>query len=170
MLAVGCAVVVAVAAVGRGVLDGVGHAVGVGFDVGTEKADEDVGLPIGVARHQVGGLRFERERAAVAADRGVEAGGVGLASVSRDAHPAGDSGLTVVNEDVGVAVGVAVHQVGGERGERDEASVGVDHGRDARFIALAPGRVEAGPLGHSGLPIVDEDVGAQVGVARHQVP
>ena len=55
---------------------------------------------VGVARHQVGGVRDEGDEAPVRRDRRVEAAAVALGAARPDAHPPGRARLAVADEHV----------------------------------------------------------------------
>src|SRR5207247_3255808 len=72
-------------------------------------------------------------------------------------------------------IGVAGHEIGGERGEGDEATVGAERGSEVvtgvatLSVPLVAGAIDAHPLGGAGQPVVDEDVSDPVGVPGYQV-
>jgi hypothetical protein len=120
--------------------------------------NEDVGGPVGVAGNQIVGIRVKRDEAAIGADRGIEAEVVALIAGGVDADPLGRPSLAVMNEDIGLAVGVAGNQVVGIRVKRDEAAIGADRGTVAGEVALIAGGVDADPLG--AIPRVGSSVGS----------
>src|SRR5947207_1256519 len=132
--------------------------------------NEHVPSPVGVPRYEVGGTRDERHEAAVGAERGPVAFAVPLVPGAVHADALGGAGLPVVDEHVVVPVGVPGHEIGGERGEGDEAAVGAEHrpgeatGVATLTVPLVPGAVHAHALGGARLPVVDEDVSGPVGV------
>ena len=85
--------------------------------------DEDVVRVVGVARHQVGGIRPERDEAPVRRDAGLALPPLPWAPPELTLTRSGRARLAVVDKDVVRAVGVARHQVGGDRAEDDEAPV-----------------------------------------------
>ncbi len=127
------------------------------------------GFAVGVAGDHVGGVGLEADVAPVGGDRGDPAAVVALGAAGRDADALGHAGLSVVDEDVQLAVGVAGDQIGRQAGERDVAAVARDLGQVAEAVRLAPARGDADPLGDAGDPVVDEDVRGGVGVAGDQV-
>src|SRR3990172_8300552 len=115
--------------------------------------------------------RFEaRERKAAKRPSPLAAGGraAGLARAVQ-ARAFRGPGLPVAHEDVGRAVGVRGHEVGGRGGEGDEAPVAADRGCVAGTHTPAPGAVHAHALRGPRLPIAHEDVGRGVGVAGYEV-
>src|SRR5207302_10946540 len=93
--------------------------------------------------------RVERERVTAAGHQRV------------DAHQGGDVQLTVAHEDVfrAVAVGNALHQVGGGAHEADVAAVGADRGAAGVVVACGgAGDIDADQFGGPRLQVSDEDV------------
>ena len=131
--------------------------------------DEDVDILVGIAVHQVGGVGTEAHETAVSAETGGCAASVGLAAPAVDAHPGGLPRLPVMDEDVRHPIGVAVHQVGGERLEGHVSAPAVYAATGAASVGLAAPAVGAHPSGFPGLPVVDKDIGGFVAVAVHQV-
>src|SRR4051794_35981557 len=58
--------------------------------------------------------------------------------------------LAVTDEDVDGAVGVVRHEIGGSRGEGDEAPIGRDRRDSALAVTLNPARRDAHQLGAAG--------------------
>ncbi len=114
-----------VVAVGRPVA---GVQVDVDLDTVTEQesGDEDVGEEVVIAGHEVRGARIEGHHRTVTRDRRSEAEAVGLVAGVVHVHPGGDTGSTVVHEDVEQRVGVTRDEVGRPRGECHDVSVGGD--------------------------------------------
>ena len=127
------------------------------------------GQAVGVARHQVGGIRLEGDEAPVRRERRGEAVPVALDAARPEAHAPGRARLAVADEHVDTSVGVARHQVGGIRAEGDEPPVRRERRLEAEAIALDSARPEAHAPGRARLAVADEHVGPVVGVARHQV-
>jgi len=127
-------------------------------DISDEVEQEDVAGAVGVVGNEVGGNRLERDIPAGGADGGRAAGVVALLAVSVDAHAADRVRAAVVDKDVRIEVQIVRHEVGGARGERDEAAVLGDRGGGAGGIGLdAPGR-EADTLDRVHVAVVDEDI------------
>ena len=132
-------------------------------------AEEDVGLEVAVARHEIGRRRVEGEVASVGAQRGTLTIVISQASGRRDAGEFDGGRLPVIHEDVFLAVGVACNQIGRTGHPGDEAAVGTDRRRLAVVVRLRPAGRHAHPLDRSGLAIDDEDVAVAVRVPRDQV-
>jgi hypothetical protein len=132
-------------------------------------ADEHVRHAVGVAHHDVGGLRREDHVATVATDEAASARAVGLATAVAQADALGDAGAAVAQEHVRHAVGVTGDEVRRRRREHDVARVRADGVEEARGIRLRPARPEVDALGRGCLAIAHEDVGDAVGVAADEV-
>ena len=134
------------------------------------RPDEHVTAVVGVAWDEVGCGRGEADRSAIGTDPGCRpaAGVGGLDAAGRDADAGRLSGGEVALEHVGDAVGVAGHQVAGQRGEDDEAPVGADAGVGRGAICL-PAGAERRAGGGAGGEVSDEHVTHAVRVAGHQV-
>jgi hypothetical protein len=131
--------------------------------------NEGVGLAVSIAGNQVVGVGPERDEAAIGADRGTAAEVVALIAGGIDADPLGRPGPAIMNEGIGLTVGIAGNQVVGVGRERDVATVGGDRGTAAAVVALIAGGVDADPLGRPGPAIMNEGIGLAVGVAGNQV-
>src|SRR5205814_2244193 len=131
--------------------------------------DELIPLPVGVPGYQIRGERAEGHEAAAGAERGTVAPAVRLVPGAVHAHALGRADLAVMDEHIGLPVGVPGHEVGGGRDEGHEATVGADRGTVAPAVALDPDALHADPLGRTGLPVMDEHVGLPVGVPGYQV-
>ena len=127
-------------------------------DAGAAIMDKDVKDRVGVTLNQIRGGRVEGDKTPLAADRGVPAVIIPLATGAINADPGGAAGAAVMDKDVDDAVGVVQYQVrgGGEKG--DEAPVGADGGIEAMTVPLAASAVHADPGSDSGVAIMDEDV------------
>ena len=99
--------------------------------------NEDVRDAVGVAGDQVRGVRGEGDVAAIRADArsAVVCRGVGLGAVARDAHAPGHRLGERPHEHVRRLVGVAGHEIGGERHEGDAGAVAAHGGCRAEAIA-----------------------------------
>src|SRR5207248_2743068 len=123
--------------------------------------DEHVGHAVGVPGHEVVGVRGEGHEAAVGAERGAAAVTVPLGRGAAHAPPLGEWGVPVVDEHVTDFVAVPGREVGGGRGEGDEAPVGAERdpmvvrADEAGGVPLDPGTVYAHSLGESGLTVMD---------------
>ena len=106
---------------------------------GPPVAEEDVVHAVGVARHQVAGIRHEGDKRPCAEMRRAEPPRSGWMPPGRR-HPPGRF-PPVADEHVAGAVGVARHQVGGDGAEGDEAAVRRDAGgrSSARRLWAPPG-------------------------------
>ena len=132
-------------------------------------ADEDVGPTVGVVRHQVLGVRAERDVTSVRADARPVAVQDSLRAGGRDAHALDRVRVPIVAKDVGCLVRVACDEVGCKGLERHVASVRADGGIVAMAVPLGAAGAQAHALGGAALPIADEDVGRAVAVSRHEI-
>lgn len=131
--------------------------------------DEDIVVSIGVAAHQVSSAGNEDDVSTVAGDGGLLAPSIPLSPPRPQRDASGGRGLPVSDEDVAGAIIVATHQVIGERSEGDVATIGGDGGLHTHIPAVGAVRGHRDSDGGCGLPVVDEDVGATVGITAHQV-
>src|SRR3972149_5695723 len=131
--------------------------------------DEDVLLPIGVARYQVVGLGGEGHEAAIGAHGGILTFLLTLQAIARDADPRGLSRPPVMEEDVRGAVGVAWHEVVSPRLEGQVAAVGTYRSSAASVVGLLAGARDAHPFRFAGFPVVDEDVWCSVRVTGNEI-
>ncbi len=133
-------------------------------------AHEAVGVAVGVGRaNEVGGVTVESDAVAVARDRAVQGGAVGLGLVICQTDPDCRAGDPVVAENVGETVAVAGHEIRLLRDIGHITSVGADRrvvGFSNRFAA-AVGLVDADQV--VGIPIVKKNVSVRVGVGGNQV-
>ncbi len=104
-------------------LDGDAHGL-----AGLQVLAENVVRVVGVAGHEVARVGHERHVAPVRADRRRPALAIGLPTEGVDRCARHRVGLTVEHEDVLDAVGIAGHEVAGERRERQEAPIGRHRG------------------------------------------
>src|SRR5204862_4701195 len=114
---------------------------------GLSIVDEDVVLPVRVARDEIRGVGAEGDEATVLADRGAEAVAVCLLAGAVDADPLGGARLAVANEDVIDAIRVAGNEVRAVGAEGDVAAVAADRRTEAVPAPLGPRAVDADPLG-----------------------
>jgi hypothetical protein len=105
--------------------------------------DEDVGDPVRIPGHEVGGDALEGHVAAVGGDRAVDAVAVPLHPGGVDAHELGRAAVAVADEDVIGPVRVPGDQVVGVAVEGHVAAVGGDREGVAVGIPLRPVRAEA---------------------------
>ena len=123
-----------------------------------------------IAGTQVVGGGHEADAIAVAADRGLEGGGVGVdaASAVLAADERRGAGRDIADVDVGVGVGVVGIELGTGR-ERDAVSVSADRRVDRVEVALRPVALDADERRRVRHEVADKHVGVVVGVAGHQV-
>jgi hypothetical protein len=132
--------------------------------------DEDVHRVVGIVRDEIEGVGVERDVAAVAAERGVEAVAVHLEAVGTDAHPARVAGLQVVHEDVRLEVRVRRDQVERKGRERDDLPIRADRRSRARAaLRLVAVRCDVDPRRRPRGDVVDEDIAQPIRVAGHQI-
>src|SRR5262249_6559275 len=89
-----------------------------------------------------------------------------------DADALGDAREPIVHEDIGRAVGIVWHEVGGARHERDITAVAADRrsGQDtAVAVALVAAAADAHAFRDRRRAVVDKDIGDAIGIVRHQV-
>src|SRR5205823_4053363 len=86
-----------------------------------------------------------------------------------DADALGRARLAVMHEDVVLWSRVVGHEVRSSRAKNDEAAVGADRRWLAGAVRLLPEAVDADPHRLARLPVVHEDVGRLVRVARHEI-
>src|SRR5581483_7743371 len=119
---------------------------------------EDVGDGVRVAGDEARRLRVEDHVAPVGRDRGAEAVAVALLAAGGDAHAAGPVLPSVVDEDVGLVVGIAGDEVRRIRVEVHVAPVGRDRGVEAVAVPLLAAGGHAHAAGPVLASVVDEDV------------
>jgi len=114
------------------------------------------------------GCGGERHEASITADagRGRTVGQFAADFVQTDAHRG--AGPPVVDEHIGVAVGVAYHEVRCVRDESHEVPIAADAGRVGVIVALHPAAAQTHPRGCARLPVAQVDVGEAIGVAGHE--
>jgi hypothetical protein len=105
----------------------------------------------------------------VGTDRGVEGVVVGVPAPCVHARSDGGPSDQVPDEDVGVAVPVAGHQVRGIRGERHVPAVVTDRGIVGVGVGVPAPRVHARPDGGPSDQVPDEHVVKPVVVPGHQI-
>ncbi len=132
-------------------------------------AHEDIGRGVGVARHKVRGHGLESDCGPVVRDGRVPGVVVGLAPRRVQREPRRLAGLSVVQEDVTPVVGVAADQVRRIGFERDVAAIAGDDRMERCAVCLPSARRHRDARRRAALPVVDEDVACDVGVAGHQV-
>ena len=82
-------------------LQPVGCGADAGQVAGLKILDEDIGRPVGVSRHQVGGFARKSDIAAVPADREPPtAFRIPLRAIGRRTDPGGEAGLQILDEHV----------------------------------------------------------------------
>src|SRR5215470_5728728 len=98
---------------------------------GTRQAvvDKDVGRPVRVPGDEVACEAREGDETAIRRDRGTAGAAVALGAVGGEAYAFGRASQVVMDEDVGDAVRIAWHEIGGLALEGDEAPIGRDRGR-----------------------------------------
>src|SRR5512134_2136282 len=74
-----------------------------------------------------------------------------------------------MNEDIPGGIGIAGNQVVGPGGKHDEVAIGADRRTVAIRVRLITGGVDADPVGHSSLAVMNEGVAEPVGIVRNQV-
>src|SRR5207249_5178119 len=122
-----------------------------------------------VTGHQVARSGVESDVTAVGADRPDAADAVCFPAKEVRADPCRGPRLYVAHEHVQDGIGVAGYQIGRQRLERDDATVGADRWAAAEAIRVAPGGVDAHPGGRARLPVADEHVRDAVAVAGYDV-
>ena len=121
-----------------------------------EVPHEDVGGPIRVARNEVRGIRLKRDVPAVPGHTRMAARSVGLAARRTDTD-ANDVIVHVADKNIGNAIGVTGHEIGGGGGVREHGPGSVECGLHARSIGLAPRRCHRASLDHGTTREHDED-------------
>lgn len=131
--------------------------------------DEDILGFVAVSGHQVVRPGAKTDIPAVIGDGRYCAHIVSLFSPVVNADSFSLTGLQVVNENVGCAVGVSAHQVTGIRFKGDIPAVAGDGGAQAVAVALLTAGINADPSGLPGINIVDENIGFAVGISCNKV-
>ena len=131
--------------------------------------DKDVGTAIGVTADEVASSGLEGNKTAVTADAGGCADAIPLATAAVHGDAVGGSCLSVVDEDVGSAIGVAADEVAGIGEEGDKTAVTADSGGKAAAIPLCAAAAHRDALRRPRLPVVDKDVGTAIGVTADEV-
>ena len=118
----------------------------------------DVGQPIRVMLHQIGGTGLESDKATVGAHSGEKVVAICLADAETRGGLLGHSGMVVAYKDVGKATGVSENQVGGNRSVHHKSAAGADRGRDTQSKPTGTAAVHTETDGHTDLEVVDKDV------------
>src|SRR4051812_11273887 len=79
--------------------------------IASTAADKHVRAPVGVARDEVAGVGGERHEAPVGRERGLAANLVALGAAGPKADAGGRAGLSIVDEEIGQAVGITWDEV-----------------------------------------------------------
>ena len=151
--------------------------------IGVAVVDEDIFSVIIGQGDQVGGSGLKGHKPSIVADVRFEAVRVPFHTCTGDAylnggHPTALTDfvkgavlirVTVVDENVEVAVTTTGHQVGGVRVEGHVTSVVADRGPGASKVPLGAIAGDADPGGGPGLAVADKDIGCAIGVSGHQV-
>ena len=121
--------------------------------------NEDVRPAIGVDTDQVAGRRAKSDITAVGRDDGIVVGCIiSLCAIRGDGDTRGLPGLSVMNEDVRPAIGVAADQVAGRRVKSDITAIGRDVGMKGTIIPLCAIGGDGDTCGLPSLPVMNEDV------------
>ena len=131
--------------------------------------DKDVGTAIGVTADEVASSGLEGNKTAVTADAGGNADAIPLVAAAVYGDAAGDSCLSVVDEDVGSAIGVTADEVAGSGEEGDKTAVTADSRGKAAAIPLCAAAAHRDALRRPRLPVVDKDIGNAIGVTADEV-
>ena len=132
--------------------------------------DKDIRLAICVPVHQITSLRSKGHIAPMLRDGWPERTASGtLATIGGHRHAGRLVRGSVVDENVRRAIGVAEHQVAGQRLKGHIVSVGRDgwHLRPALALRAIGGHRDAHRL--AGLLVVDKDINRVVGITEHQI-